>query len=155
MNTWKFWEDSMPGEGIQVSRPFAHTLPYPSLPSGCSRVVFLYKKSVILSKIILRVPWAILANYMRQGSWETPNFMAGKSEVELPRLGIDIWSGGRLVVLWGLCQLWVVSVRIELNCSPPSGCPESGKIGWYEEIKLYTLGVRSVLWIETDQNSST
>ena len=36
VNRWRFQENGVLREGIEVQSPFLHTLPYASLPSDCS-----------------------------------------------------------------------------------------------------------------------
>lgn len=43
----EIWDSGTLGEGMEASRPFPHTLPYASIPSGCSWVISVYNKLVV------------------------------------------------------------------------------------------------------------
>lgn len=155
LNRWRRWESGALTESLEALSPFPHTLPYVSLPSGCSSIsfiIFFYNKLV---NIFPGVLWAILVNYGTQGE--------GYGNIDLypvrridDKLGLEIaiWSvcllaGGRESCgtepfnLWSLMLSPGRYVGIELNCRTPSSFPRE-LLGGENATHIWWLDVSEV-----------
>lgn len=130
---------------------FPNSLPYTSLPFGCSWVVPFMKQNVFMSSVSHS---GKLSN-LRRGPWES--LIYSWSALSTGGLGLQLVSEvageqpcGTEPFTCGIWyQLQVDSVRFELNWHQLGVRELVGE----REKNPRTLGVRNVLWVEIDFNT--
>lgn len=134
---------------------FPHTLSNTSLPFGWSWVVsFITGQSQQWFSWIL---WTLMANCQtwREARENPLNLLPVWSEVQMEtrdlQLAFEVGrSGGtETLTLWELCWLWVISVRVQLNCETLRWCLEKSE-NWLLGVRKKVIHLLSeVLWVET------
>lgn len=113
----------------------------------------LYNKQVNISKVFPWVLWTIRANYRTCGEiWQSLvcSQLFRSTDGNL-RLVTGVWCVSVLqdwnLNLWCPCQLWVVSVSVDLNGRTSSWCSEIRRIRfWCWKTHIFDA---KVLWVKT------
>ena len=117
VNTWRRWESGAPGEGVEALRPFPHTLPYTSLPSGCSSVSFIISFSKLVN---LSVPLSSMSPFSKlvepAGGCGNLWFLARLSEAQVTTWTWDQHLKQRIVLWDWALYLWNLSLSWAREC---------------------------------------